>query len=83
MVATQLCPRTMQLLLLLACSTLSAALPQSSKDRGVWWTPDSTDGTDKLYLQGLGKLALDGLSDFKSLASGSCNLVTAKKRREW
>lgn len=49
----------------------------------MWWTPDSTDGTNKLYLQGLGKLALDGLSDFKGLASGSCNLVNAKKRREW
>ncbi|PSK42108.1 Tyrosinase [Elsinoe australis] len=73
----------MQLLLLLACSSLSAALLQSSKDRGVWWTPDSTDGTDKLYLQGHWKLALDGPSDFKGLASGSCNLVTAKKRREW
>ncbi|KAF4548008.1 Tyrosinase-like protein 4 [Elsinoe fawcettii] len=72
----------MQLLYLLAGGTLAAALPSSSNSRAAW-VPDSTDGTDRLYKQGLAKLALSGIADIKSNGLGVCNLATAKKRREW
>ncbi|KAF2228226.1 hypothetical protein BDZ85DRAFT_301255 [Elsinoe ampelina] len=72
----------MQLLLLLASGVLASALPQSAEKRDVW-VPDSTEGTDQLYLQGLAKLGLSGLADLKKGTLGSCNLVNAKKRKEW